>query len=112
MASIDADLRVPLIDFMGRFHSYISTQQWSVACARLSAGATVDLTRAVVNGAVCNGAAIVRPPGHHAEAHCAKGFCLFNNVAVAAAVAKQEMGVRRILIVDWDVHQQQHAAYV
>ena len=64
----------------------------------------VDLTRAVLKGRCRNGAAIVRPPGHHAEAHCAKGFCLFNNVAVAAAVAREEMGVERILIVDWDVH--------
>lgn len=75
----------------------------SVACARLSAGATVDLTLRVLRGECRNGAAIVRPPGHHAEAHCAKGFCFFNNVAVAAAVAKKN-GAKKILIVDWDVH--------
>ena len=45
-----------------------------------------------------------RPPGHHAETHCAMGFCLFNNVAVAAAVARARLGAQRVLIVDWDVH--------
>jgi hypothetical protein len=42
-----------------------------------------------------------RDAGHHAECHCGKGFCVFNNVAIAAAVAKKECGVERILIVDW-----------
>ena len=57
-----------------------------------------------MEGRAHNGAAIVRPPGHHAETHCAKGFCLFNNVAVAAATAREEFNLERILIVDWDVH--------
>ena len=48
---------------------------------------------------VRNGAAIIRPPGHHAEAGCAMGFCLFNNVAVAAAVARGSLGAARVLIV-------------
>jgi acetoin utilization deacetylase AcuC-like enzyme len=48
--------------------------------------------------------AFVRPPGHHAERERAMGFCLFNNVAVAAAYAKEQFGLNRILIVDWDLH--------
>jgi len=48
--------------------------------------------------------AFLRPPGHHAEAGHAMGFCLFNNVAIAAAYAKEQYGLKRILIVDWDLH--------
>jgi histone deacetylase 6 len=71
--------------------------------ARLAAGGLVDLTRAVLSGRLANGFALLRPPGHHAEADRAMGFCLFNNVAVAAAAARKD-GARRILIVDWDLH--------
>ena len=71
--------------------------------ARLAAGGLVDLTRAVFSGRLANGFALLRPPGHHAEADRAMGFCFFNNVAVAAAAARRD-GARRILIVDWDLH--------
>ena len=47
---------------------------------------------------------MVRPPGHHAESDKIMGFCLYNNVGVAAAVARKHWGVKRVLIVDWDVH--------
>jgi len=57
-----------------------------------------------VTGKLASGVAVVRPPGHHAEATEAMGFCLFNNVGLAAAVAQKRHGVKRILIVDWDVH--------
>jgi acetoin utilization deacetylase AcuC-like enzyme len=75
----------------------------SAAAARLAAGGLIDLTSAVVEGRVDNGFALLRPPGHHAEADRAMGFCLFNNVAIAARAA-QERGVKRILILDWDLH--------
>jgi acetoin utilization deacetylase AcuC-like enzyme len=58
--------------------------------------------------------AFVRPPGHHAEADRAMGFCLFNNAAIAAAYAKEQHGLKRILIVDWDLHHgngTQHSFY-
>ena len=48
--------------------------------------------------------AVVRPPGHHAEPTCCMGFCVFSNVAVAAKVALEELGLSRILVVDWDIH--------
>ncbi|KAM3575606.1 hypothetical protein VYU27_002477 [Nannochloropsis oceanica] len=54
-----------------------------------------------------NGLALIRPPGHHAEAHHARGFCLLNNVAIAAQFARQRLGVSKILICDWDVHHGQ-----
>ena len=72
--------------------------------ARLSAGSVIELTERVVQGKNRNGLAIVRPPGHHAERQRPMGFCLFNNCAVAAAHAQKHLGVKRILIVDWDVH--------
>ena len=69
----------------------------SNALARRAAGVAIQ---AALEGAF----ALVRPPGHHALATRAMGFCLFNNVAVAARVAQRELGVRRVAILDWDVH--------
>lgn len=71
--------------------------------ALLAAGGLVDLCAKVVAGEISNGFALVRPPGHHAEADRAMGFCLFNNIAVAARAA-QGRGTTRITIVDWDLH--------
>ena len=82
--------------------------------ARLAAGGTVEATQAVLRGEVGNAFALVRPPGHHAEAGRAMGFCIFNNVAVAAASLIQKSGLGRVLIADWDLHQgngTQHAFY-
>ena len=81
----------------------------SLSCALLAAGGTVNLTLSVCRGEIDNGLAVVRPPGHHAECGCAMGFCLFNNIAVAAQTAldtskDEHLGVNRVLIVDWDVH--------
>jgi acetoin utilization deacetylase AcuC-like enzyme len=72
--------------------------------ARLAAGAAIDLARAVARGEADTGLAAVRPPGHHAEADRAMGFCLFNNVALAARALQVEHGVDKLLILDWDVH--------
>ncbi len=76
----------------------------SVAAARLAAGAAIDAVTAVVAGTARRAFAIVRPPGHHAEYDHAMGFCLFNNIAIAAAHARDELGCDRVLVVDWDVH--------
>ncbi len=75
----------------------------SAHAARLAAGGLIDLTIGVWRNELRNGLALLRPPGHHAEAKRAMGFCLFNNVAVAARAA-QRVGAGRILIADWDVH--------
>lgn len=72
-------------------------------CARLSAGACVDVAVAVATGQAPSGAAICRPPGHHAESNTAMGFCFYNNAAVATRAA-QAVGAERVLIFDWDVH--------
>ncbi len=76
----------------------------SYDAALLAAGGTVGLVRAVLRGALHNGIALVRPPGHHAERARGMGFCIFNNVAVAARAALDEFGLERVLIYDWDVH--------
>uniref|UniRef100_A0A8I6AHE1 Histone deacetylase 10 n=1 Tax=Rattus norvegicus TaxID=10116 RepID=A0A8I6AHE1_RAT len=81
-------------------------------CARLAAGAALRLVDAVLTGAVHNGVALVRPPGHHSQRAAANGFCVFNNVAIAARHAKQKYGLQRILIVDWDVHHGQGIQYI
>ncbi|MGO2110532.1 MAG: class II histone deacetylase [Pseudoclavibacter sp.] len=72
--------------------------------AALSAGGAIELVKAVVEGRVDNGYALVNPPGHHAERKTGMGFCIFNNVSVAAAFARERLGVERVAIVDWDVH--------
>jgi len=76
----------------------------SYATALLAAGGLLALVDAVMAGEADNGFALVRPPGHHAEADRAMGFCLFNNVAIAARYAQKRHGLERVAIVDWDVH--------
>jgi len=86
----------------------------SYETALLAAGGVVTLVDAIMDGVVENGFALVRPPGHHAEYDRAMGFCLFNNVAVAAHVLKQRHGLERVLIMDWDLHHgngTQHSFY-
>ncbi|XP_074871516.1 polyamine deacetylase HDAC10 isoform X3 [Carettochelys insculpta] len=81
-------------------------------CAKLAVGATLQLVDSVMSGKVCNGIALVRPPGHHSQRNAANGFCVFNNVAIAAQYAKKRYGLQRILIVDWDVHHGQGIQYI
>ncbi len=75
----------------------------SVAVAELAAGGTVAMVDALIDGPNKRGVALVRPPGHHARPDHAMGFCLLNNVAIAAAHARAR-GLSRVAIVDWDVH--------
>jgi acetoin utilization deacetylase AcuC-like enzyme len=72
--------------------------------AFLAAGGVIEAVRQVMAGELDNAFCAVRPPGHHAEANQAMGFCYFNNIAIAARYLQEEWGVARIGIIDFDVH--------
>jgi acetoin utilization deacetylase AcuC-like enzyme len=76
----------------------------SVQAAKLAAGARVSAVEAIARGEAEHAFCLVRPPGHHALPERATGFCLYNNVAVAAAHAREALGWKRVLIWDWDLH--------
>jgi acetoin utilization deacetylase AcuC-like enzyme len=80
----------------------ISPRSYEVAMR--AAGTGCDAVTRVLKGESKNALCLVRPPGHHALEKSAMGFCLFNNIAIAARTATKEFGLDRVLIVDWDVH--------
>jgi acetoin utilization deacetylase AcuC-like enzyme len=82
--------------------TYVSPRSFDAA--RMAAGGVVRATEAVLAGEIANAFALVRPPGHHATSTRAMGFCLFNNVAVAARAALTSEAVERVFIADFDVH--------
>jgi len=82
--------------------TYTSPESYEIAL--LSAGAAIDAVERVMSSSHVSALAMVRPPGHHAEPAHAMGFCLFNNVASAAAHARHALGAKRVAIVDYDVH--------
>jgi len=89
-----------------------SARSWEAAC--LAAGGVLKAVDLIMGGSIQNGFALVRPPGHHAEASRAMGFCLFNNIAIGAAYLAKKHGLKRILVVDWDLHHgngTQHSFY-
>jgi acetoin utilization deacetylase AcuC-like enzyme len=77
----------------------------TMQAAKRAAGAVVSAVDLVMSGQFQNAFCAVRPPGHHAESARAMGFCLFNNLAVGAAHALETYGLKKIAIVDFDVHQ-------
>ena len=76
----------------------------SYAAALVAAGGVLRAVDAVMQGEVTNAFCAIRPPGHHALADRAMGFCIFNNVAIGARYVQQQYGLSKVLIVDWDVH--------
>lgn len=76
----------------------------SYEVALLAAGCVCDAAERIIRGEDTQALCLVRPPGHHALTNRAMGFCIFNNVAVAARTAVDELGLDRVLIVDWDIH--------
>jgi acetoin utilization deacetylase AcuC-like enzyme len=76
----------------------------SFEAALVAAGAGTAAADAIIAGKTHNAFCAVRPPGHHAESDRAMGFCLFNNLAVAAKYVQKVHGIEKVLIIDWDVH--------
>jgi len=76
----------------------------SFEAALMASGGVVTAVESVLRGEFKNAFGLVRPPGHHAFSDHGEGFCLFNNIAIAAAVARHELGIERVLIADFDVH--------
>ena len=76
----------------------------SFEVALLATGCVCNATERIIRGEDAQAVCLVRPPGHHAMTGHAMGFCIFNNIAVAARVAIDSLGLNRVLIVDWDVH--------
>ena len=76
----------------------------SYEIALLAAGGGMAAARAVMDGRVSNAYALLRPPGHHAVADLGMGFCIFNNIVIAARFAQRAYGLKRVLVLDWDVH--------
>jgi acetoin utilization deacetylase AcuC-like enzyme len=80
----------------------MNTSTWQASLR--AAGAAIAAVDAVMKGEVDNVFCAVRPPGHHAEPHRSMGFCLFNNVAIAARYAIEKYGLERVALIDFDVH--------
>lgn len=82
--------------------TYVTPSSYDLA--RLAAGSAAAAVDKIMTGAARTGLALLRPPGHHAERNRVGGFCLFNNVAVAARQAQVVHGAKRVMIIDFDVH--------
>lgn len=89
---------VPFLDL----DTYLTPETYRIAL--LAAGAGWQAVKSVLTGEVDYAFALTRPPGHHATSHRGMGFCILNNIALAARLAVREYGVKKIAIVDWDVH--------
>ncbi|KAL8959647.1 MAG: hypothetical protein Q9193_003527, partial [Seirophora villosa] len=89
-----------------RQYDSIYFNRLTFSSALLSAGGAIETCKAVVSGRVKNAIAVIRPPGHHAECNRPMGFCLFDNVSIAARVCQADFPevCRKVLVLDWDVH--------
>ncbi|XP_067685147.1 histone deacetylase 6-like [Haliotis asinina] len=92
---------------LSQMYDYIYFHNDIYESAQLALGGAIDLVDHVVTGRLRNGMAIIRPPGHHAMKQEFNGYCYLNNVAVSAKLALDNHNLKRILIVDWDVHHGQ-----
>ncbi|XP_051951116.1 histone deacetylase 6 isoform X1 [Xyrauchen texanus] len=89
---------------------YLHPESFSSAC--LAAGSVLQLVDKVMTSQLRNGFSVARPPGHHAQTDQMNGYCMFNNLAIAARYAQKRHGIERVLIVDWDVHHGQGIQYI
>lgn len=91
-------------DGIFRLDDDTSMNEKSLEAALYSAGAAKDAVDLVISGELTSAFCITRPPGHHAERNKGMGFCIFNNIAIASEYAKKHHGLKRVAIVDFDVH--------
>ncbi|KAI1278379.1 Histone deacetylase 6 [Halotydeus destructor] len=92
------------LDKLSEKHDSVYFNRKTTVAAKLAAGSLLQMVDSVLSGQHLNGFAVIRPPGHHASACEPAGFCYFNNVAIAAKYAVKKFGIKKVLIVDWDVH--------
>ncbi|KAI9008740.1 histone deacetylase-like protein 6 [Phycomyces nitens] len=95
--------RNQLLD-MENSHDSIYLNGHTYECSMYAIGSVIEACRAVLEDKVKNAFAIVRPPGHHAETEHAMGFCVMNNVAIATRYCMAHLGVKKVMILDWDIH--------
>ena len=99
---------------VGQLDADTVVSEKSFETALLAVGGCLNMVDALMEGGINNGFAFVRPPGHHAETERGMGFCLFNNIAIAARYLINKYGLERVAILDWDVHHgngTQHSFY-
>ncbi|CAN2389209.1 polyubiquitinated misfolded protein transport [Pristimantis euphronides] len=89
---------------------YLHPMSFTASC--VAAGSVLQLVDKVMRREVRNGLAVVRPPGHHAHTDQMNGYCMFNQLAIATRYAQRQHGVKRVLIVDWDVHHGQGTQFI
>ncbi|MCY3714215.1 MAG: histone deacetylase [Gemmatimonadetes bacterium] len=105
----DASYVDAVVDWCGKGYRNLPTGDTTISSAtdtvaRLAAGAAMRAVDAVLTGEADRAFCVARPPGHHAESDRGMGFCIYNNVAVAARYAQSRFGVERVAVLDWDVH--------
>jgi acetoin utilization deacetylase AcuC-like enzyme len=100
LAQVKATAALPTAVLSG--DTFTCSQSFRVAT--LAVGGVLEAIRQVVLGRLAHALVLARPPGHHAEQTRAMGFCIFNNVAIGARVAQNQLGIKRVLVVDWDIH--------
>lgn len=88
----------------GHLDSDTVLSERSLEVARLAVGGCINMVDELMSGSIAKGLAFVRPPGHHAERERGMGFCLFNNIAIAARYLMEAHDLQRIAIIDWDLH--------
>jgi len=96
--------RLPKGGFADRDIERVPFGRGDLEIAELAAGATIEAADAIMRGEVDNAYVLTRPPGHHALPDMGLGFCVFANIAVAIEHVRANHGVRRVAVVDWDVH--------
>eukprot|EP01125_Pyxidicula_operculata_P007588 TRINITY_DN2576_c1_g2_i2.p1 TRINITY_DN2576_c1_g2~~TRINITY_DN2576_c1_g2_i2.p1 ORF type:complete len:521 (+),score=59.15 TRINITY_DN2576_c1_g2_i2:113-1564(+) len=101
---IDASRNLPVRERIMKESKDVFYNEYTYDIARLTVASVIDMTMKVDSGELRNGLCLVRPPGHHALPSQAGGFCIFNNVSIAACSLLSKHPKKRILILDWDVH--------